>query len=69
MARTPVDLFRAGNTAGPRLDRVRPNWDIAVYQLKGADWGVRAGAGGGIHVRERQTMGQGLVAASCSNRA
>jgi hypothetical protein len=46
MARTPVDLFRAGNTAGPRLDRVRPNWDIAVYQLKGADWGVRAGAGG-----------------------
>jgi hypothetical protein len=33
------------NTGGRRLDHVRPNRDIAVYQVRGADW-VRAGAGG-----------------------
>jgi hypothetical protein len=34
---TPVDLYRAGNAAGPRMDRLRPI-DIPVIQQNGVDW-------------------------------
>ncbi len=32
-----MDLYRVGNAAGPRMDRVRPI-DIAVVQQHGVDW-------------------------------
>jgi hypothetical protein len=37
MGVTPVDLYRAGNSTGPRMDRVRPT-DIVVIQQHGVDW-------------------------------
>ena len=45
MATTPVDLFRAGNAGGARLDHVRPNRDVAVYHQNAVNW-VRASSGG-----------------------
>jgi hypothetical protein len=48
---TPVDLYRAGNATGPRMDHVRPNRDIAVTQQNGVDW-VHP-LSGGISTREQ----------------
>ncbi len=45
MATTFVDLFRAGNAGGPRLDHVRLNRDILVHQRYGVVW-VRSRSGG-----------------------
>src|SRR5262245_53608621 len=56
MAGTPVDLFRAGNAGGPRLDHVRPNRDIAAYRQGGVDW-VRAGTGGVSTFASRKPWG------------
>jgi hypothetical protein len=44
MATTTIDLFRAGNAHGARLDRVRPS-DLTVYKIGAADW-VKNGTGG-----------------------
>jgi len=33
-----VDLYRAGNSTGPRMDHVRPNRDIVVIRRNGVDW-------------------------------
>ena len=38
MGVTPVDLYRAGNATGPRMDHVRSGRDIVVTQIGGADW-------------------------------
>ena len=46
-----MDLFRAGNAAGPRMDHVRPNRDIIVVQQNGMDW--VAPLSGGISTREK----------------
>jgi hypothetical protein len=46
-----MDLYRAGNGAGPRMEHVRPNRDIAVLQRSGVDW-VDPQCGG-ISTRER----------------
>jgi hypothetical protein len=34
---TPIDLYRAGNATGPKMDHVRPK-DILIVQQNGADW-------------------------------
>jgi len=44
LARTPRDLFRAGNASTAGLDRVRPV-DVTIYVRDGIDW-VRHGSGG-----------------------
>jgi hypothetical protein len=51
MGVTPVDLYRAGNSTGPRMDHVRRNRDIAVIQQNGVDW-VNPQQGG-VSTRER----------------
>jgi hypothetical protein len=51
MGTTPVDLYRAGNATGPKMDHVRPNRDIVVIQQNGVDW-VNPLCGG-ISTRER----------------
>lgn len=38
MAKTPVDLYRKGNATSPRMNNVRPNKDIAVYEQNGELW-------------------------------
>jgi hypothetical protein len=38
MGVTPVELYRAGNSTGPRMDHVRRNRDIVVIQQNGVDW-------------------------------
>ena len=37
MGVTTVDLYRAGNSTGPRMDHVRPT-DIVITQRNGVDW-------------------------------
>ena len=37
MGVTPVDLYRSGNAAGPRMDRIRPT-DIQIIQKNAVDW-------------------------------
>ena len=32
MNKTPVALYRQGNASSPRMDNVRPNKDITVYE-------------------------------------
>lgn len=51
MGITPVDLYRAGNATGPKMDHVRPNRDIAVIQQNGVAW-VNPSSGG-VSTRER----------------
>ena len=51
MGTTPIDLYRAGNTTGPRMDHVRPNRDIIVLQQNGVDW--VSPLSGGVSTRER----------------
>jgi hypothetical protein len=38
MAKTPVDLYRRGNANSPRMDNVRLNKDIAIYERDGKIW-------------------------------
>jgi len=38
MIKTPVDLYRRGNATSPRMDHVRPNKDIAIYENNGQIW-------------------------------
>lgn len=38
MAKTPVILYRQGNASSPRMDNVRPNKDITVYEQQGKLW-------------------------------
>ncbi|MFB2938821.1 hypothetical protein ACE1B6_26510 [Aerosakkonemataceae cyanobacterium BLCC-F154] len=47
MAKTPIDLYRQGNASSPRMDNVRPNRDIAIYEEREQVW-VNATLGGGI---------------------
>jgi hypothetical protein len=35
MIKTAVDLYRRGNATSPRMDHVRPNKDIAIYENNG----------------------------------
>jgi hypothetical protein len=38
MAKTPVDLYRRGNSKSPRMDNVRLDLDIAIYKKEGILW-------------------------------
>jgi hypothetical protein len=38
MTKTPVALYRQGNASSPRMDNVRPNKDITVYEQQGELW-------------------------------
>ncbi|MGL5794490.1 MAG: hypothetical protein ACRC06_08785 [Waterburya sp.] len=38
MVKTPVDLYRRGNANSPRMDNIRLNKDIAIYQRDGITW-------------------------------
>ena len=40
MGKTTIDLFRAGNKAGPRMDHVRPGVDVISYTHNNADYVV-----------------------------
>jgi hypothetical protein len=44
MAGTSLELFRAGNTTSPRMDRVRQD-DVEIYDVNGIEW-VRGRVGG-----------------------
>ena len=48
MGITPIDLYRAGNAQGPRMDHVRPI-DIAVVQQHGVDWVNPLSGGASTH--------------------
>jgi hypothetical protein len=45
VATTPISLFRAGNTSGPKMDNIRIGKDLTPYQNNGVDW-ARANGGG-----------------------
>ena len=45
MAMTPVDLYRRGNTSGPRMNHVRYS-DIATFINNGDEWVI--GQSGGV---------------------
>jgi|ERR1043165_9561167 hypothetical protein len=45
MPTTTTDLYRRGNSAGPRLSHVRIGKDVLVFQINGVDW-VAAHSGG-----------------------
>lgn len=38
MAKTLIALYRQGNASSPRMDNVRPNKDITVYEQQGELW-------------------------------
>lgn len=38
MIKTPVDLYLRGNATSPRMDHIRPNKDIAIYENNGQIW-------------------------------
>ncbi|WP_449418739.1 Tse2 family ADP-ribosyltransferase toxin [Phormidium nigroviride] len=38
MTKTPVALYRQGNASSPRMDNVRPNKDITVYEQEDELW-------------------------------
>ena len=38
MAKTPVSLYRRGNSNSPRMDNVRLDKDIGIYQKNGIIW-------------------------------
>ncbi|MGL5078096.1 MAG: hypothetical protein ACRDBG_20025 [Waterburya sp.] len=38
MVKTPVALYRRGNANSPRMDNIRLNKDIAIYQRDGITW-------------------------------
>lgn len=38
MAKTPVALYRRGNSQSPRMDNVRLDKDIAAYEQNGIIW-------------------------------
>ncbi|NJR40837.1 MAG: hypothetical protein HC781_20855 [Leptolyngbyaceae cyanobacterium CSU_1_4] len=44
MRKTPVDLYRMGNVASPRLEHIRAK-DIQIYENEGEVW-VAANTGG-----------------------
>ena len=42
MAKTPVDLYRRGSASSPKMDKVRPNKDVAVYENNNEVWVMQA---------------------------
>ncbi|MGL4879726.1 MAG: hypothetical protein ACRC8K_01495 [Waterburya sp.] len=38
MVKTPVNLYRRGNANSPRMDNIRLNKDIAIYERDGITW-------------------------------
>lgn len=38
MAKTPVDLYRRGSANSPKMDNVRPDKDVAVYENNDELW-------------------------------
>lgn len=44
MRLTTVDLFRAGNRSGPRLDQLRPG-EVQVQNRNGVDWVIGRSGG------------------------
>lgn len=38
MTKTPVNLYRKGNANSPRMDNIRLNKDIAIYERDGKTW-------------------------------
>lgn len=38
MVKTPVDLYRKGSANSPKMDNVRPDKDVAVYNLNDEIW-------------------------------
>ncbi|MGF1676981.1 MAG: hypothetical protein ACFCUV_25350 [Rivularia sp. (in: cyanobacteria)] len=51
MAKTPVDLYRRGSANSPKMDNVRPDKDVAVYEDNNEIWvmeTLREQSSGGI---------------------
>jgi hypothetical protein len=74
MAKTPVALYRRGNSDSPRMDNVRLDKDIATYQKNGITW-VKETIGnvepGGISTFSIQGRGKkrvGYAAVSAASR-
>jgi hypothetical protein len=38
MQKTPIPLYRQGNTTSPRMDNVRINKDVATFEESGVTW-------------------------------
>jgi hypothetical protein len=38
MIKTPIPLYRQGNTTSPRMDKVRVDRDIATFEDAGVIW-------------------------------
>lgn len=38
MAKTPIDLYRRGSANSPKMDNVRPDLDVAVYEYNNETW-------------------------------
>jgi len=57
LAKTPIDLYRQGNTNSPRMDNVRLNKDIATYEKNG-QISVDITLGGGISTFATQRSGK-----------
>jgi hypothetical protein len=38
MQKTPIPLYRQGNTRPPRMDNVRINKDVATFEESGVIW-------------------------------
>jgi hypothetical protein len=56
MAKTPCDLFRAGNKSGPRMDYVRPA-DITIFKQNGMDYARARGGGVSTYTSKDPTLG------------
>ena len=57
LTKTPIALYRQGNADSSRLDNVRPNKDVAIYEKNNQIW-VDATLGGGISTFATQKSGK-----------
>jgi hypothetical protein len=57
MKKTPIDLYRQGNATSPRIDNVRLNKDIAIYE-EGGELLINAALGGGVSTFSRIKLGK-----------
>ncbi|MEB3219435.1 MAG: hypothetical protein VKN72_24810 [Nostocales cyanobacterium 94392] len=71
MAKTPVDLYRRGSANSPKMDNVRPDKDVAVYEDNNEIWvmeTLRQQSSGGISTFAKLGKGKKLVEVKCTYR-
>lgn len=57
MTITLINLYRQGNASSPRMDNVRVNKDVAVFEDQGKIW-VNADLGGGVSTFAKPRKGK-----------